>query len=45
MAAYTVNLTPSRLTMSDAQFRQIEDFLRTLDGPIRAPARFLKAPE
>lgn len=34
-----------RLIMSDAQFRQIEDFLRTLDGPIAAPARYLRPPE
>lgn len=34
-----------RLIMSDAQFRQIEDFLRTLDGPIAAPARYLRAPD
>jgi len=35
----------TRLPMSDAQFRQIEDFLRTLDGPIRAPAHFLRPPD
>ncbi|MBT3550839.1 MAG: methylamine utilization protein [Rhodospirillaceae bacterium] len=34
----------TRLPMSDAQFRQIEDFLKTLDGPIRAPEHFLKPP-
>ena len=39
----TTELT--RLPMSDAQFRQIEDFLRTLDGPIRAPEKFLRPPE
>ncbi len=33
------------LIMSDAQFRQIEDFLGTLNGPIRAPAKYLKPPE
>ena len=33
------------LTMSDAQFRQIEDFLATLNGPIRAPEKYLKPPE
>jgi cytochrome c peroxidase len=33
------------LTISDAQFRQIEDFLATLNGPIRAPAKYLKPPE
>jgi len=32
------------LNMSDAQFRQIEDFLRTLDGPIAAPEYFLRPP-
>lgn len=42
----TVGVTElKRLPMSDAQFRQIEDFLRTLDGPIRAPAHFLKPPD
>ncbi len=34
-----------RLSMSDAQFRQIEDFLRTLDGPIAAPVHYLRPPE
>jgi cytochrome c peroxidase len=33
------------LSMSDAQFRQIEDFLRTLDGPIAAPEHFLRPPD
>lgn len=32
------------LTMTDADFDNIEAFLRTLDGPIRAPARYLEAP-
>lgn len=32
------------LTMGDAEFQQIEAFLGTLDGPINAPARFLKPP-
>jgi len=34
-----------QLSMTDAQFRQIEDFLATLNGPIRAPAKYLKPPE
>ncbi|MEE8445978.1 MAG: cytochrome c peroxidase [Alphaproteobacteria bacterium] len=33
------------LTMSDAGFRQIEAFLGTLDGPVRAPRRFLGPPD
>ncbi len=33
------------LIMSDAQFRQIEDFLKTLNGPINAPEKYLHPPE
>jgi len=33
------------LTMGDAEFQQIEAFLRTLDGPVRAPPGFLRAPD
>jgi cytochrome c peroxidase len=32
------------LTMGDAEFQQIEAFLGTLNGPIKAPAHFLKPP-
>ncbi|MBF0279831.1 MAG: hypothetical protein HQM13_18680 [SAR324 cluster bacterium] len=34
-----------RLNMSGAEFAQIEDFLKTLDGPIRAPEKYLRAPQ
>jgi cytochrome c peroxidase len=34
-----------RLTMTNSQFFQIEDFLATLNGPIRAPAKYLKPPQ
>jgi cytochrome c peroxidase len=33
------------LIMTDSQFRQIEDFLRTLDGPIHAPQEYLHPPD
>lgn len=33
------------LSMSNAQFLQIEDFLKTLDGPIAAPEHFLRPPD
>jgi len=33
------------LTITDAEFAQIEAFLRTLDGPVRAPERFLRPPD
>lgn len=34
-----------RLTISDAEFEQLEAFLRTLDGPIDAPAKYLRPPQ
>jgi len=34
-----------RLTISDAEFEQLAAFLRTLDGPVDAPAKYLRAPE
>lgn len=34
-----------RLDLTGGQFATIEAFLKTLDGPINAPARYLKAPE
>jgi len=41
----TVGQTELRqLSLADAQFKQIEVFLRTLDGPIDAPAKYLRPP-
>jgi len=34
-----------QLTLAGTQFEQINAFLLTLDGPINAPARFLRPPE
>lgn len=33
------------LTITDAEFAQLEAFLKTLDGPVRAPERFLRPPD
>lgn len=33
------------LTITDTEFRQIEAFLGTLDGPVDAPARYLRPPD
>ena len=33
------------LGLSRAELRQLEAFLRTLSGPLDAPARYLRAPQ
>jgi cytochrome c peroxidase len=44
-AARTGKSELENFTITGTEFEQLEAFLRTLEGPVRAPARYLRAPE